>query len=457
MKRIHCAACLTQVMLTLCFGVSAAADPQPGAVSPAIPPVKEEELQRAVRAVSNEFPWVKTPKKSGQPPPVPKPGGEAGAMPDMSSGDIIIREMGDFSAAPGATPDKQCLKLTKDVIVETLNPRSVLRAQKFIVTRDLKTSSTDLMEAFGSVEMFMPEQKGKGEFLHYETRYGANGEVVKDLFTLEGSRADGKRAYLWLGTDADPDKNDKIEADKFVNDRRLNTFRALGNPAAVVSMPGPQAPAPGKSSKSKKADKNPETSIMPNMSGFTAGGLSRLQCEGEMFFEGASGRLTLMRNAVIQQEGQPDTGSGAAIGAGTGIKLSSDEAHLIMDVPPPGQPDSNAGMFGGDLKTIECIGRVEMKTATHVVLCDRCTIDVQHTLVLMEMKNPKEDVRIFIKDDTGGRAFSARKSFTYNMSTSDIQSPYGGMKTEALPAVIPTNRPPPGKQPAPAPAPGPSK
>lgn len=428
--------------------LSVAAAEEPAAPAVATPPVKDEELQRISRIASDVFPWVKAQqanpdKGSGATvaPPKAPPVADTG-MPGMS-GDVIIRELGDFSAAPGITPDKQRLTLTKDVIVEQLDTKSVLRAQKFMITRDLKTGSTDLMEARGSVEMVMPGQKGKGESLNYETRFGPHGEIVKNLFTLEGNRTTGKRAYLWLGLDPDPEKNDKIEANRFINDRRLETFHAQGSPAAVVTMqpqgaaaPG-QPPRPAKSTApAKTGAKTASTGLLPNMDALTSGGVVRLQCDGEMFFEGPSGRLTMTNNAIIQQEATLPNGL-----AQTVLKLSADESHLIMEVPPPGQSPEGSSMFSGDLKKIECIGRVEMKTVTHVVLCDRCTIDVKENSIVMEMKNPKDDVRIFIKDDAqGSRALSAKRSFSYNMTTEDMQSPFG-MKTENLPTVIPTNRP----------------
>ena len=472
--RMRCAALLT-VWAGLASQAGQAADAQPGPASapsnpPVVAPIKEEELRRVVRVASDVFPWVKAQQNNpaaapvAPPKPTPPVGGDSGALPDMTSGDVVIREYGDFSTAPGATPDKQIMILTKDVICETLTPRSVLRAQKFKITRDLKTGTTDLIEAFTSVEMYMPEQKGKGETLHYDTRFGPHGEVVKDLFILEGNRASGKRAYLWLGTDPDPEKNDKVEADRFVNDRRLNTFRALGSPAAITTMSSsntasavqPAQPAqPAKSFPSSPssplngAKPAPASGgMMPNMSSLSSGGTARLQCDGEMFFDGSNGRLTLNTNALIQQEGQiaPDGTRGA------GVKLAADTAHMIMDVPPPGmptvdasgQPAPSSGMLSGNLRTIECIGRVEIKTGTHVILCDRATIDVLHNILYTEMKNPREEVRIFAKDNPpgsgNGSAMTSRKSFTFNTDTQDIQSPYG-IKSDALPDAIPTNRP----------------
>ena len=62
----------------------------------------------------------------------------------MSSGDRIIQAFGDFAATPGATPDKSCLVLSKDIEINMIKPDSVsvLRAQKFKLTQDVKTGKT---------------------------------------------------------------------------------------------------------------------------------------------------------------------------------------------------------------------------------------------------------------------------------------------------------------------------
>lgn len=426
-----------------------AADASGGDPKAAVPPpeIKEEELQRVPRKACAIFPWVEKAKSQPKPPgdtppkpavPNPPPAG-GGALPDMSAGDRIIRAFGDFAATPGLTPDKSCLTLTKDIEIDLIQPTSisVLRAQKFKLTQDIKTGQTELLEANGQVDIVLPERKGRGDVLVYETKTGPHGEIVKDLFTLDGNHAANKKAVLWQG-------NDIIEADKFIDDRRLETFRALGNPAAIVtipadtSAPAPAAPVtPAKAGDPAKPGGAQAGAGMLPAFGLASGGKIRLQCDGELFYEGPSGRVTLNRNAMIQQQGDPlPDGT-----PGPGIKITSDEAHLILTVPPPGQPEETASMFSGSLKSMECIGRVELKTATHTVLCDRCTIDMQRNTVLMEMKNPKEDVHIYIKDDAagGGRTMVARKSLLYNTVTNDMQAPYG-LKMDALPEVVPSNR-----------------
>jgi hypothetical protein len=439
-------ALITALVMLLAPLAGHAADAPSGDSKSALPPpeIKEEELQRVTRKTCAIFPWVEKAKSQPKPPgvtpvrpPVNPPPAGGGALPDMSAGDRIIRAFGDFAVTPGLTPDKTCLILNKDIEIDLIQPGaiSVLRAQKFKLTQDVKTGQTELLEANGSVDIVLPERKGRGDVLVYETKTGPHGEIVKDLFTLEGNHTTNKKAVLWQG-------NDIIEADKFIDDRRLETFRALGSPAAIVTMPADTSAPP---TPSPAAPAAPETAkpggaaaagMLPSF-GLAAGGKIRLQCDGELFYEGPSGRVTLNRNAMIQQQGDP-LPNGAP---GASVKISSDEAHLILTVPPPGQPEETTSMFSGSLKTMECIGRVELKTTTHTVLCDRCTMDMQRNTVLMEMKNPKEDVHIYIKDDAagGGRTMVARKSLLYNTITNDMQAPYG-LKMDALPESIPTNR-----------------
>ena len=99
-------------------------------------------------------------------------------------------------------------------------------------------------------------------------------------------------------------------------------------------------------------------------------------------------------------------------------------------------------MLSGELKQIECIGSVEIKTPTHVVLCDRCTFDMKQNVMYMEMKNSKDNVRVFIKGgpDGAGNALVSRKSMAYNMVSQEIKTPHGWTSV-ALPDPIPTNRP----------------
>ena len=256
---------------------------------------------------------------------------------------------------------------------------------------------------------------------------------MKDLTTLEGNHAAHTKATVWQGTNV-------IEAERIINDGRLNTFRAMGSPAAVVttgddaaSQSAAATPSTGPMAAPKPAATT-SVSMMPGI-GLASGGVVRMQCDGELYYEGASGRVNLTRNVLIQQ-GDPRVINGPAV-----ISIASDDAHLVLDLPPMGQPDSAGKLFSGTPKSLVCIGRVEIKTSTHTILCDRGTFDLIRNTFLLEMKNPKEDVTIYVRDSpTTGQTMLMQHSMSGNSASNDFKSATG-MRYGAWPAVIPTNRP----------------
>ncbi|HEY3323614.1 MAG TPA: hypothetical protein VGP72_24380 [Planctomycetota bacterium] len=374
-----------------------------------LPPIKEEELRRVERAPGGIFPWKKNPIAK---PTVPTANtGDEGPQ-DMMSGEIIIKSFGDFSRVE--QDGKEVLTLNKDVEIEQLQQESVLRGQTIKVVRDMKTGQAELLEAHGNVEVVTAERKGKGASLTYKTTFGPQGQITQDLYTIEGDKAKGIRATLWQGEDA-------IEADKFVNDRRLDTFRVTGSPAAIITLPPDATPAP--------AQKNSGGGMMPGLS-FTGGSKVRMRADGEMFYEGASGRVRITRNVKLQQDGAtPDSA----------MLMSGDEALLTMMPAPAGQPAANTSVFAGTLKTLDITGRVEIKAGTRTVLCDRAVLDMAKNIFRMEMKNPKEEVRVYMKDT--GMLMYAPKNLTVHRDTGSFDAG-GPQRMESFTGTPPTNRPP---------------
>ncbi|MFH0938169.1 MAG: LptA/OstA family protein [Planctomycetota bacterium] len=396
--------------------------------SQSAPRVKEEELERIVRKPTAGFPWILAPA----PKPVSKDNsldktGEPG-LGDFSSGDLILRALGDFSreikqspGAGGVNDNKEVLLLTKDVEIEEVQSRFVLRGQKIRVVRDLKTGQTELLDAQGNVEISSPQRSGRGATLVYETKHGPRGESLKDQYVIEGDRATGGRATLWQGDDV-------IEAEKFISDQRLGIFRALGRPVAIMTMPqDPKSPSP-----------KPTTGgMLPGFSMMTGGGKIRLQADGEIYYESSSGRIHITRNVVICQEVQSQTAT----------KMFADEVTLQLLLPPPGQPQTNTSMFGGALKSLECIGRVEVKTGDYTLLFDKGLYDMQRNLFIMEMKKPKDEVKIYSKDTaTGGTVLIVPKRVTVNLLTGELNAG-GPTHRGSFEGAPPTNRPPQKKLP----------
>jgi len=326
------------------------------------------------------------------------------------------------AAGQGLSQDLELevLTLTQDVEIEQAQSQMVLRGQKITVVRDLKTGLTELLEATGKVELATPERKGKGERLVYRTQYSPEGQVLRDEYTIRGNAATGTKATLWEGDDV-------IEAMDVFSNRRLDTFRVRGQPVANVKMPGASATA------TQNAKPKPQTAsggLLPNFGSMTSGKV-RMSTDGEMFYEGSIGHVRITRNVVIQQDA-PD--------GGVAMIMNSDEALLTLIPPTPGQADAQSGVFSGSLKTLDCLGRLEIKTPTQTVLCDRGVLDMQNKTFLMEMKNPKDEVQVYMREDQeGGKVLLVPRSLKYFLDTEELQAG-GAQHMKHFAGTPPTNR-----------------
>jgi hypothetical protein len=425
MKRAACP--LTLAVLSCC----AAAVWPPFCVQagqPAAPPppqtIREEELARVERAVPKAFPWPTERAAKPANPAAPEAGS---ALPGFSGGYVIIAAQGEFTReeamgedALGKPAKKEVLTLNKAVEIMQVQSRSVLRANRIRATNDSKTGALERLEATGGVELVTPDQRASGESVTYQIKTGAQGQTLTDLYTLEGDRAKGKKAGLWLG-------ENWIEADRFVNDRRLDTFRVIGGPAGVFNLPAPAA-APG----------DPKKGEGGMLSGLdvTRGGRISLSADGEMFYEGATGRLRISRNVMIQQAGTPEQ---------PGITMNADDVILQMDLPPPGQaaPAGSLGgqaMLNGSLRSLEILGRVEIKSAPRTVLCDRAFVDMVRGTLLLEAKNPADRVRVYTATSINtGSVLLVPKNVNLTMATG-VYSSGGPPRFENYTGTVPSPR-----------------
>ena len=328
----------------------------------------------------------------------------------------------------------EVLTFTKDVEIEQAQGQMVLRGQKITVVRDLKMGLTELLEATGSVELATPERKGKGERLVYRTQYGPDGQVLKDEYTIRGDEANGAKATLWEGDDI-------IEAMEVFSDRRLDTFRVRGQPVANVKMPEPPGAQPqGANPKAPAAPPKTQASaggLLPDFGSMTSGKI-RIRAEREMSYEGAIGRVRVTPNVVIQK----DAPNGSVF-----MIMNSDEALLTFLPAPAGEPEAQSGVFAGSLKTLECLGRVEIKTETQTVLCDRGVLDMQNNTFLMEMKNPKDEVQIYMLEGQDvGKVLLVPRSLKYFLDTKELQAG-GAQHMKRFTGTPPTNRGPAAEKP----------
>jgi len=349
-------------------------------------PIQESELQRLPIKRMSMFPWEEAAAKPVTPVKPAEPSAPAGeGMVDVSAGDVEIGASGPFSRVVAKLPspggkdeDKEVLTLQKDVQIFQPGTGSVLRGQKIKVVRGVETGDMERLEAMGQVEIVMGERKVKGETLTYETRFGpavqtAAGprkEVLLNVVTVEGDPNTRKPATLWSGDDA-------IQAMKFVMDRRRDTFRALGGAFVEVRLPADAAQAPAAP---------PKNSLFPGLS-LSSGNKVFLSCDGDLAYEGFSGRVNLRRNAKIQQEG---------------FLMLADE--MVLQLEPAGAATGpqaapqGGGVFSGTLRALDCQGRIEILTPSQVVHCDQVHYDLQQQILRLEMRKPADEVRVYFRD-----------------------------------------------------------
>jgi lipopolysaccharide export system protein LptA len=371
--------------------------------------IKESDLQRLPVKRMSVFPWEEEAAKNPKPVKPPEANAPANApgnegMIDVSAGDVEIGASGPFSRVASKMPspggkdeDKEVLTLQKDVEIFQPGTGSVLRGQTIKVTRDVESGDMERLEAKGQVEIITGDRKAKGETLVYETRFGPavqtpagpRKEVLLNIVTVEGDPATRKPATLWSGDDA-------IQAMKVVMDIRRDTFRALGGALVQVRLPPPDGatpgtpPTPGTPGKAAtpatpaKAATPAPNSLFPGLS-LTSGGKVFLSCDGDLAYEGFSGRVNLRRNVKIQQEG---------------FVMLADEMTLQLDNSEQATPQAGAqnGVFAGSLQSLDCTGRVEIMTPTQVVHCDLVHYDLKQQVLRLEMRRPEDEVKVYFRD-----------------------------------------------------------
>ncbi|MGD0091559.1 MAG: LptA/OstA family protein [Planctomycetota bacterium] len=373
----------------------------------------------------------------------------AGAAPARAAG--VPPAAGNAGVPPAGRPaqtedlELEMLTFTKDVEIEQAQSQVVVRGQKITVVRNAKTGLTALLVASGKVEMATPERKGRGERLVYRI---PDGQLVKDEYTLRGNPETGAKATFWQGDDV-------IEAMDLFSDRRRDTFRVWGQPVAIIKAPEAPAAQPGGANVPAQAGSQAPNSRKPDAAapgpaggglfpgfGLASGDKIRMRTEGMMFYEGPSGQVRIKPNVVIQQDA-PD-GSAAMI-------MNSDEALVTLLPPPPGEPAAQAGLFAGSLKTLECLGRVDIRMPTQTILCDRSIYDMQNNTFFMEMKNPKDEVQVYMREDEdGGKVLLVPHTLKYFMATAELQA--GARHMKRFTGTPPTNRDEKPKVPNPKPA-----
>jgi len=390
-------------------------------------------LQRLPVARWNEFPWANKakPKPELAETKTPSPE-ESASLIDVSEGDVIIGASGPFArlekeerGEKDKIVKKEIFSLKKDVEIRQLGTNSLLRGQDIELVRDAVSGNMEGLEARGTVEIVFGNRQAKGEYLNYETRFGPpfrtpvgiRQEIVRNIVVIEGDPKTRKPATLWSGDDA-------IQAQRFVLDMRRDTFRALGGALIEITMPAqPGAPKP------QAAKKN---AMFPGLS-LTSGAKMFLSSDGDFLYEGFSCRITLKRNVQVKQEG---------------FLLVADDMTINLDLAPEGQ--AQAGVFAGSLRALHCKGRIEIKTPSQVIHCDRLRYDLKGERLRLEMINPKSEVKTYFRNpkspDRATKILQTLRRIdidTRNMVMADTERGAPPARTRTVPftGVIPNPRP----------------
>ena len=169
---------------------------------------------------------------------------------------------------------------------------------------------------------------------------------------------------------------------------------------------------------------------------FQAGGDLFIQCDGE-FSQDATHRVTIKENVLVRQ----------AESSGSYREVLADEVYLT-----PGAPAAKSGtpanaFFSGDFRSLECLGRVELRTPDQFVQCDRFIYDKGRDSSLMLVDDPGNDVRVYMSEESGGsRILSAQKSLEVDGNSGKF-TPGGMLVILPYRARIPAPR---GKESSPA-------
>jgi hypothetical protein len=343
----------------------------------------------------------------------PKTPGEAGGF-DLSGGDtiiswkgVLIREVKHLPV-PGA-PDiiKDIFTLKDSVVISQPQTGTKLSGDKIMLVQNALLE-IEYLSGDGGMEVLMGKVHAVGESVNIVREYAdkktetlkdgkkeavVKREMTKNLITICGLRRNDKEATLFMGGTA-------IRADKFIIDRAGETFKALGGAVAVVKAAEGEKPV--------KPPKAEAAGALFKGISFEPGGNLVIQCDGDFSQDGATRVVTIKKNVLICQ---PENGT----------QLFADEVRLLLEEAAPDQPaagaakpdaaESPAGaLFEGKLKSIECLGGVEITTPEQLVQCDRFQHDVASEVTVLAVDDPENDVRIYIRDEAGNQFLSAEKS-----------------------------------------------
>ncbi|MCK6473141.1 MAG: hypothetical protein L6R28_15460 [Planctomycetes bacterium] len=344
----------------------------------------------------------KDPKK--EPPP-----DEGAAMLDLTKGgELKVDWYDSFTRMITRIPvkvgeplqEKEILTFKDRVNIRQPEKDLQLKGEDIRIVRDTKTGHVERIVGSGKVLVRVEGIQVKGEDLAMDLAYDAQGKITKNMIIVRGDPKTGAKAILWEGESA-------IAGERFEIDVLNNNFIADGGGVARFNLPAQDAGT------NRPKEVAGSESMMPKFD-MAPGGKVTLQFDGSLKFASADGQLHVTDNVLIHQEG---------------MQILADHLVLRLDPPKPDapaktekkekpkdgkkedpkdkkgekkDPDVKPGIFAGSVRSAECTGRVELKTDSHYIRCDRIFFDMKNQQHRLAADDPSKAVRIYMKDPSSG-------------------------------------------------------
>lgn len=307
---------------------------------------------------------------------------------------LFRRKIISVPAGPGQ-PEliKEELSLSDEVQIHQPERGLRVEGQKIVITRNARTGQVECLEGREKMLVRSGDMQVKGDYVKASLSYDAQDRLTQNTILVMGNPGAATQAVLWQGASA-------VRSPRFVIDALNNNFQAYGGIVARMVL----APPPG-------AQPKPEAvggaALIPAL-GRGDGTRLGFQCDGDFEFEsrfqqspfGApAGRLRAAGDVLVHQ---------------ADLQIISDELLLWVQKPAPAQPPPGEarkpdekqkavpeGLFAGDVRSVECLGRVEVATPSQLAHCDRLLYDLASQKVFLESADPDQPVRVYLKQPSG--------------------------------------------------------
>lgn len=336
---------------------------------------------------------------------------------------------------------RRTISLSKNVSVRQTKAGLSVRGQVLRAVFLVRHAGTDkeevepeCLEARGGVVYVNGPTRARGELITAEMKKNAAGDVLKDCLTVVGDGTGKVKAVLSSGAN-------HIRAEKFVVDRRLDTFRAFGGTLLEYTLPPDKKAAGG----TRAANDNGKDTASHNHGAGEnlGGGLGELavkggdritvRCDGEVAYEGAQGRVVFERNVLVKVNGDA-------------IRLWADFLTLFLRQPEKAKPAATAGagavglFAAGAPREISCLGRVDLAVPGQIVFCDHARLDLERKTAVLKTDEAGGYVDFYGREKTGTRLMRVRRRALFRFAASGLTLTGGRRKLSPYRGPLPRPR-----------------